>query len=69
MDSVDLLITIVALTILVTLTLVGITYAVRKLRSSGQPREEVELEGDHRFFVRHLPPTENENSEAGVAEV
>ena len=55
MNVVDLLITIVVVTILVTIVLAVITYVAYKLRLARQPREEVEDDGDMRFFVRYEP--------------
>ena len=68
MNVVDLLITIVVVTILVTIVLAVITYVAYKLRLARQPAEEVELEGDLRFFVRRVPPTPREGAEAHAAE-
>ena len=61
MNVVDLLITIVVVTILVTIVLAVITYVAYKLRLARQPAEEMEDEGEMRFFIRYEP-------EAGTGE-
>jgi heme/copper-type cytochrome/quinol oxidase subunit 2 len=61
MNVVDLLITIVVVTILVTIVLAVMTYVAYKLRLARQPAEDLEPEGDLRFFVRY-PPIQTERS-------
>jgi hypothetical protein len=68
MNVVDLLITIVVVTILVTIVLAVITYVAYKLRLARQPAEEIEVEGDLHYFVRHLPASAVEGTEAHAAE-
>jgi hypothetical protein len=55
MNVVDLLVTIVVVTILVTIVLAVITYVAYKLRLTRQPPEEIELEGELRYFIQHRP--------------
>ncbi|MGD2122442.1 MAG: hypothetical protein PVJ76_11890 [Gemmatimonadota bacterium] len=68
MTVVDLLITIVVVTILVTIVLAVITYVAYKLRLARQPAEELESEGDLRYFVRHTPPATMKDAEPDAAE-
>jgi len=68
MNVVDLLITIVVVTILVTIVLAVITYVAYKLRLARQPAEDLEGEGDLRYFVRYLPPEVGQGSEAHASE-
>jgi len=68
MNVVDLLITIVVVTILVTIVLAVITYVAYKLRLARQPAEEVDQEGDLRYFVRHAPPKPAPGLEAHATE-
>jgi heme/copper-type cytochrome/quinol oxidase subunit 2 len=68
MNVVDLLITIVVVTILVTIVLAVITYVAYKLRLARQPAEEVEQDGDLRYFVRYAPPATETGSEANAAQ-
>jgi hypothetical protein len=63
MSVIDLLITIVVVTILVTITLAVITYVAYKLRLARQPVAAPEEEGALRFFVRYPPPEGSEGSE------
>ena len=68
MNVVDLLITIVVVTILVTIVLAVITYVAYKLRLARQPAEDLEVEGDLRYFVRYLPPEVGQGPEAHASE-
>ena len=68
MNVVDLLITIVVVTILVTIVLAVITYVAYKLRLARQPAEEVESEGELRYFVQHLPASVTQGPEAHASE-
>ena len=68
MNVVDLLITIVVVTILVTITLAVVTYVAYKLRLMRQPSEASEVEGGLRYFVRHAPPEPEWEPEAHALE-
>jgi hypothetical protein len=68
MRVVDLLITIVVVTILVTITLAVITYVAYKLRLARRPVEEVEEEEGLRYFIRSTPPELETGSEAHATE-
>lgn len=68
MNVVDLLITIVVVTILVTIVLAVITYVAYKLRLARQPAEEVDDEGDLRYFVQHRPAPATPGTEAHATE-
>jgi len=68
MNVVDLLITIVVVTILVTIVLAVITYVAYKLRLARQPSEDLEREGDLRYFVRYAPSELGKGPEAHASE-
>lgn len=68
MNVVDLLITIVVVTILVTIVLAVITYVAYKLRLARQPAEDLEADGEPRYFVRYLPTDEGHGPEAHASE-
>ena len=59
MNVVDLLITIVVVTILVTIVLAVTTYVAYKLRLMRQPSDTTESDGDLRYFVRRVPPAKD----------
>jgi heme/copper-type cytochrome/quinol oxidase subunit 2 len=68
MRVVDLLITIVVVTILVTITLAIITYVAYKLRLARRPVEEEEEEEGLRYYVRAVPPELETGTEAHATE-
>jgi len=68
MNVVDLLITIVVVTILVTIVLALTTYVAYKLRLARQPAEEVEDEEELRYFIRFDPSDHDVRSEAHATE-
>jgi hypothetical protein len=68
MNVVDLLITIVVVTILVTIVLAVITFVAYRLRVARRPVEVPELEGELRYFVKHVPPATRPGVESNVAE-
>lgn len=64
MNIVDLVITIIVVTLLVTIALGAVTYITYKLRTSRKPvPEDREAAGGSRFFVRYAPdpPSSPEN--------
>lgn len=56
MDIIDLLVTIVVVTILVTIALAIVTYVAYKLRLARQPSTLDRAEDGLRYFVQYLPP-------------
>jgi hypothetical protein len=56
MDVIDLLITIVVVTLLVTIILAIVTYVAYKLRLSREPNALERAEDGLRYFVRYPPP-------------
>lgn len=56
MDVVDLLITIIVVTILVTIGLGIVTYVAYKLRLARRPRSEENGDPGPRYFHRYEPP-------------
>ena len=68
MTVIDLLITIVVVTIIVTIVLAVVTYVAYKLRLTRQPGEEVEGNGELRFFVSYTPPGPEEEMVAHATE-
>ena len=62
MNVVDLLITIVVVTILVTIVLAVTTYVAYKLRLARQPAELKDSEGGLRYFLRYSPRDEDPES-------
>lgn len=56
MSVIDLLITIIVVTILVTIALGVMTYLAYKLRLARRPSQAEDAEEDTRFFVVHRPP-------------
>jgi Tfp pilus assembly protein PilE len=57
MNVIDLLVTIIVVTILVTIALGVMTYIAYKLRMSRRPAAEDEGATGPRFFVVHEPPS------------
>ena len=58
MTVIDVLITIIVVTILVTIGLGVATYVAYKLRLARQPAPSDEEESAGRYFVLHEPPTD-----------
>lgn len=56
MSVIDLLVTIIVVTILVTIALGVMTYIAYKLRMSRRPGAESDANAGPRFFVVHEPP-------------
>ena len=61
MNVVDILLSIVVVTILVTIILAVVTYVAYKLRLSREPASRDDDEGGLRYFVRFDPPTQGED--------
>jgi hypothetical protein len=57
MNVIDLLVTIIVVTILVTIALGVMTYIAYKLRVSRRPAADGDGAGGPRFFIVHEPPS------------
>jgi heme/copper-type cytochrome/quinol oxidase subunit 2 len=66
MSVLDLLITIIIVTILVTIALGVMTYIAYKLRLARRPPQEAEQEDDTRYFMVHEPPGKPSSPAEGV---
>lgn len=67
MNVIDLLITIIVVTILVTIALGVMTYIAYKLRLSRRPMVQDEDAAGRRFFIVHEPPVAVTAAEDHVA--
>ena len=67
MGVIDLLVTIIVVTILVTIALGVMTYIAYKLRLSRRPASVDENASGTRYFVLHEPPGAAPSSEGHVA--
>lgn len=63
MSVVDLLVTIIVVTILVTIALGVVTYVAYKLRLARRPTSDTEDTAEPRYFVAHEPPRTDEPAE------
>jgi hypothetical protein len=68
MNVVDLLVTIIVVTILVTIALGVVTYIAYKLRLARRPVAENEDASAPRYFQAHEPPATEEPHAAATAE-
>lgn len=68
MNVVDLLVTIIVVTILVTIALGVVTYIAYKLRLARRPAAEDEEASAPRYFQAHDPPAAEAPDEAPAAE-
>lgn len=65
MNVIDLMVTIVVVTILVTLILAVVTYIAYKLRLAREPSDQDQLRDGLRYFVKHEPPARPGGGSAG----
>ena len=64
MSVVDLLVTIIVVTILVTIALGVVTYVAYKLRLARRPASETGGAAEPRYFEAHEPPQPDESAES-----
>jgi Tfp pilus assembly protein PilE len=64
MSVVDLLVTIIVVTILVTIALGVVTYVAYKLRLARRPAAETEGASETRYFEAHEPPQPDDAAES-----
>lgn len=68
MNIIDLMVTIVVVTILVTLVLAVVTYIAYKLRLGREPSGTGESTDGLRYFVKHEPPESSPDHRATAVE-
>ena len=68
MNIIDLMVTIVVVTILVTLVLAVVTYIAYKLRLGREPSELDDLTDGLRYFVKYAPPESSAQQPVSVVE-
>jgi Tfp pilus assembly protein PilE len=66
MTVIDLLVTIIVVTILVTIALGVTTYLAYKLRMARKPGEVEDQGPEARYFVRHEPPSDKQEPPTDV---
>ncbi len=69
MNIIDLLVTIVVVTILMTIALAIVTYVAYKLRLARRPSALDRAENGLRYFVQYLPPGSAADTPSAPSEV